>query len=126
MGQSMRERPSANERLTDARPCGRSAKADLEPHIRACDMRGPAREALKRTVKQEAAASDLGITQSRLSHKFADGSLTLKEMESFGPSYAAEFGRRLTATYGEQVKTPAERARERLPEIIREILELTA
>lgn len=96
----VKEQPGALERLSSAAPCGRSAKADLHPHTDACDMRSPAADALKLTAKQETAADAAGISQSRLSHKFKDGTLTLAQMEAFGPAFAAKYGQELVERYG--------------------------
>jgi hypothetical protein len=118
------KQPSALERLNAAAPCRQSAKADLQPHTPACDMREPAKEALKRTAKQEAAAEAAGITQSRRSHKFAEGSLTLAQMEAFGPDFAAELGRQLVEIYA-PLATPKTRAAQIIRNIHRELDELS-
>lgn len=111
MSKSMAQPLSALEHLNDATPCGHSVKADLRPHTPACDMRGLAKEALKRTAKQEVAADTLGISQPRLSHKFADGTLNLKEMSALGPEYLAALGQQLVEQYG-ALQTPKARARQ--------------
>lgn len=72
-------------------------------------MREPAADALKITAKQETAAESAGISQSRLSHKLKDGTLTLAQMEAFGPKYAAEYGRLLVERYA-ALDTPKARA----------------
>lgn len=78
-------------------------------------MRAPAKDALKRTTKQEVAAAEAGISQSRLSHKFADGSLTVAQMEAFGPTFAAEYGRQLVETFA-PLDSPKARAERKLRE----------
>lgn len=122
MANSVTHQGDATRREKLAEVATRPAKAQLS----ATELRAVAADALRRTTSQKAAAVDIGIDEGRLSHKLKDGSLTLAQLEALGPEFGAEFGRRLLAAYGEVVKTAQERARERLPEIIREILELTA
>lgn len=122
MASTLQNPATAQERLNDASPCGRSVRAEIRAHGAACDMRESAKDALKRTAKQEAAAGQVGISQSRLSHKIADGTLTLRDMEAFGPSYAAEYGRQLVEKFA--VMTPKDRARATLRTISEKAEEL--
>lgn len=116
MPNTFAERLSAPERKTLADVCGKQAKADLHPQVPATDLRGPAVEARERTVKLESAAADIGIHQSRLSHKFSDGSITLRELGRLGPDYAAEFGRQLVEQYG-PLSDPKDRIRRKCDEM---------
>lgn len=108
MGQTMPNPESALERLNHAGPSGRSAKAHLQPHTAAYDMREAARHALKRTGKQE--SNGAGLSQSRLSHKFSDGTLTIAQMEALGGEFLAKLGEELVERYA-PLHTPAARLR---------------
>lgn len=119
MAGSVAKAGDALERLNYARPGGVSAKASLRPHTPACSMREDAREAVKRTTKQE--QNGAGLSQSRLSHKLSDGTLMVKEMEALGPAFAAEWGRMLLERYAPLV-TPQARMRENV-RVIRQRLD---
>lgn len=126
MGHSIHEPAAAAPRQTLADVRGRAVKAELRTQVGASRLRELAAETVKRVSSQKAAAIDLDLSESRLSHKFKDGTITLRELETLGVKYAAEFGRSLIEEYGEAVKSPKEQARERIPELIRELLAATA
>lgn len=72
------------------------AKADLRPaEVPGSIFREVAAETLRRGGSQKAAAITLAISEGRLSSKLKDGSLTLKQLEQFGPDYLTEFARGL-------------------------------
>lgn len=138
MADSVRDERDAKRRLTlEGVGVKTPAKAGLrtrinpqeaasEAHGDASRLRDVAAETIRRVTTQKAAALTIGIDQSRLSHKLKDGSVTLKQLELLGADYAVRFALDLLEAFGHVTKSPKERARERLPEIIREILEMTA
>lgn len=102
------------------------AKAEVRSQRGASQLRAVAAEAIRRVSSQKAAALEIGLNESRLSHKLKDGSVTLAQLEVLGPVYAAEFGRVLLAQYGADAETPQDRARRVIPELIRELLAAVA
>lgn len=100
--------------------------SEAEPEVDGRRFRKVAGEALRRVSSQKAAALSMGISEGRLSSKLKDGSLTLKQLETLGADYAVRFALDLLDAFGHVTKSPKERARERLPEIIQEILDMTA
>jgi hypothetical protein len=94
---------------------GTPAKASLPPKPGVTELRLVAKEAIQRVGKQSAAATDIGISDGRLSAKLEDGTLSLRELERLGPHYAAEFGRQLLERFG-PLATPHARARQLLQE----------
>ena len=84
-------------------------KTAAHPKEPETELRLVAKEAIQRVGKQQAAASDIGISEGRLSAKLGDGTLSLGELEKLGPHYAAEFGRQLLERFG-PLSTPHARA----------------
>lgn len=123
MSTSLAKQPSATERRSLADVCGKPIKADLHPQVPASDLRGAAAEARSRAVKLESAADDIGIHPSRLSHKFADGSLRLSELEKLGPKFALEFGKELVERHG-PLSDPKDHARKLCDAIQAQVNEL--
>lgn len=126
MANSLPKLDGATERKTLADVCGKQIKAGLHPeHAQegASLLRDVAADALTRIASQKAAATDIGIHESRLSHKLDEGSLTIAQLEKLGPAYAAELGRRLVDVYGPLVD-PKQRARRQIREARRAIDEL--
>lgn len=114
----MSDRNPALERPSLAGVCGKPVKADLHPHTGAPRMRDVAASSVENSGTQKGAAAEIGIDRSRLSHKLKDGSLNLAQMESLGPTFLAEFGRRLLEEFG-PLSTPQQRVREAIREIRR-------
>lgn len=110
------------ETLADVRP--KQAKAELRPQAAVILLREVAAEAIHRTSSQKAAAVDIGIHEGRLSHKLKDGSLTLAQLETLGPGYAAELGAHLTETYGSERESPKQYARRLVQQIEACLVEL--
>lgn len=124
MGAMVPERAPATPRetLADVRP--RCAKATLRPQEGASRLRESAADALQTVTSQKAAALDIGIHEGRLSHKLRDGSLTLKQLETLGPTYAAALGEQLTERYGEARESPKAYARRLVNQIESLLVEL--
>lgn len=120
MPASLPKLDGATERKSLADVSGHQVKADLRPQVAASPLREVAKDTVRAVASQKAAASDIGISESRVSHKFDDGSMTLAQLEALGPTYAAEFGRRLLEVYGPlqspraQVKQEIREMRQRL------------
>lgn len=76
--------------------------------------------------KQGAAAAELGKDEGNFSRDIRAGRTTLRDLADLGTEFLAQLGASLTQEFGAAGKSKAELARERLPEIIRELLELTA
>lgn len=93
-------------------------KTAAHPKETESELRLVAKEAMQRVGKQAAAASDIGISEGRLSAKLGDGTLSLGELEKLGPQYAAEFGRQLLERFG-PLATPHARAAHLLREMRR-------
>lgn len=109
---SLSQTSSASELLKNAAPCGFSVKAERDPHTPACDMRTHAAEVLGRTHKQEVAARLIGISQSRVSHKFSEGTVTIKELEALGVDYMVGLANQILDVYGPLASSPAARLRQ--------------
>lgn len=94
------------------------------------DSQSPLRVIVAATIQrigsQKAAAGDMGIDAAQLTRQLQNGHLTLERLEALGDVFCAELGRALLEEYGASVKSPKERAREQLPELVRAILEATA
>ena len=101
------------ERLAGVRP--QPVKAELDPQEGATSMRQLAKSAIQAVSGQKAAAIDIGIHEGRLSHKLSDGTITLAELETLGPKFAARFGADLVEMNG-PLATPLTRARQKLRE----------
>jgi hypothetical protein len=102
------------------------AKARLPINADQYPLRTIVSEAIRRVSSQKAAAADMGIDPAQLTRQLQSGRLTVERLEALGVEFYAELGRLLLEQYGNEAQTPQARARARLPEIIREILELTA
>lgn len=118
MGATLTDRSAATERKTLADVCGKPIKADRHPQVPATPLRALASEARERVMKLSTAADACEVTESRMSHKFSDGKLTLEEQEALGPEYLVELGRQLLEAYGPLV-TPQARMRNAIREIRR-------
>lgn len=117
MAASLPSASGATLRKSLAEVCPSPVKAHLEPQVPATRLRDDAEEAIRRTSSGKVAASTIGISEGRLSHKHDDGSLTLAQLETLGPEFAVEFAQQLQAAYGPLAKTPAQHAEEKLDEI---------
>ena len=108
------------------KPAKAQLRPDIEPEVDGRRFREVAADALRRMTSQKAAALAIGISEGRLSTKLQDGSLTLRQLEALGLEYAVQLAHDVLVAYGASAKSSKQRARERLPEMLREILELTA
>lgn len=112
------------ERLADV--SGRDAdrpRAELHPQPSATRLRDVAAEALQQVTSQKAAAIDIDLSEGRLSHKLKDGTLTLAQLETLGPTYAVKFGEQLIEQFA-PLATPKARARQQLRDAERCLREL--
>lgn len=75
--------------------------------------------------KQQIAARELGKDEGNFSRDVRAGRTTLRQCADLGGEFLAIYGELLVKEFGGAVKSERERALERLPEIIREILILT-
>lgn len=126
MGHSFPDERGATRYETLAEIGGKPIKADLRSQGGACQMRDVAADAIRHISSQKAAALDMKLSESRLSHKLKDGSVTIKELETLGPSYAAEFGSGLVKKYAGDVEDARTRALRLIPELLREFLAVVA
>ena len=103
----------ATERRSLAGVSGKPIKADLRPQVPATRLREIAAETVRRVSSQKAAALDIGVHEARLSHKLQDGSLTLAQLETLGPAFAAALGTELVEQFA-SLATPKARAQHTL------------
>lgn len=119
MSQSMRASSAAPEDPRLAGLCASDNKGALPPHQPAPTVREAASEAIRASGNtHKAAAIDLELNRSRLSHKLKDGTLTLREMEILGPAFAVKFGAELLDRFA-PLATPHARAQQVLREMRR-------
>jgi len=116
MASTLTDRAAARERNSLLSPCGMAGKADLRAQVAPVNLREVADDARRATMKLEAAADAVGLSESRLSHKFSDGTVTLAMLEQMGAAYVLEFVRLLTARV-EPLVDPKARGRQMLREI---------
>lgn len=108
------------ERLADV--SGRPAKAELKAQVPAIPLRDVAAEALRRAMSQKAAATDIDISEGRLSHKLKDGSLTLAQLEALGAVFGMRLGEVCREHYG--TEDPQARMRRAIREAQEKIAEI--
>lgn len=82
-------------------PSGLCVKAFLRPIARDVIQRG----------KQSSAATEIGISEGRLSSKLGDGTLSLGELEKLGPEVAVTFAEEVLKRLG-PLCTPHARVRQ--------------
>lgn len=91
-------------------PSGRSVRATLIPKAPESFLRPIAKDVIQRG-KQSSAATEIGISEGRLSAKLGDGTLTLGELEKLGPAVAVTFAEEVLKQLG-PLCTPEARIRQ--------------
>lgn len=126
MPQTMRAPDVTTPDSTHVTPRPKPAKAelrdkDLQPQLSSVVLEA----ARKAHGKQEAAARELEKDPGNFSRDVKAGRTTLRDCADLGGAFLAILGQELVNEFGAQMESPKERARQRLPELIREILEAT-
>ena len=109
------------QKLSDVH--GVPVKANLHPKVPETPLREIAKDTIQLLGKQESAAGDIEISAGRLSAKLADGSITVKQLESLGIDYAVRFAEEILRQLG-PLATPKMRARHTLHRIRQAVEEL--
>lgn len=102
---------------------GSPVKASLHPKEPEGFLRETAKDTIQTVGKIETAAVDIDISAARLSAKLADGSVTLKQLESLGINYAVRWAEDILRKLG-PLATPQARMREQIRAIRRAADEL--
>lgn len=127
MGNSMRDRSLTTPDDSFVSPRPKPAKAELRDNDLQRRLSELVTEAARQAYgKQGCAASELGKDEGNFSRDVRAGRTSLRDLSDLGADFLAVLGSLLLDEFGASLKSPKERARERLPELIREILEMTA
>jgi hypothetical protein len=103
-------------------PSGVSAKAERHAKVPESSLRSITKDVLQRG-KQAAAATEIGISEGRLSAKLGDGTLSLGELEKLDVSVVVTIAEEVLKTLG-PLSTPQARARQLIRSIRQELDEL--
>ena len=76
--------------------------------------------------KQEAAARELGKDPGNFSRDVKAGRTTLRDLADLGPEFLAHLGAELTLEFAANTTSVKARARQRIAELVKELLEATA
>lgn len=109
MKSSLAHAPAETPQQNLPRPSGRSVKADLAPKDPESSLRVIAKDVIQRG-KQSSAASEVGLSEGRLSAKLGDGTFNVSEMERLGPEFAVTFAQEILQQLG-PLCTPQARMR---------------
>ena len=96
-------------------PSGRSARAELRPKAPERSLRVIAKDVLQRG-KQAAAATEIGISEGRLSAKLGDGTLSLGELEKLDVNVVVSIAEEVLRQLG-PLATPPARIRQEIRRI---------
>lgn len=103
------------------------AKAALRDNETQRRLSAVVKEAARRTyAKQGLAAEVLGKDEGNFTRDVSAGRITLADLAGLKAIFLAQFGAGLVQEFGPSMKSAKEQARDRIPDIIREILDLTA
>ena len=111
MSSSLAERIPVNRQQKVAGLYAEPVKAAPRPKGPERFLREPAKDAIQATQKQGTAATDIGLSEGRLSAKLSDGTITLGELERLGVAWAVRYAEEVLRQHG-ALASPAARARE--------------
>lgn len=109
------------ERLSEIH--GSPAKAALHPKEPETFLRDIAKDTIQIVGKQGSAATEIDISEGRLSAKLDDGSITLKQLERLGVPYAVRLAEEILRQLG-PLATPKDRMRAEIRAMRRHMDEL--